>query len=900
LGGYSIYREHQLLTQSVVEKKLSEIALISTYIQSRINELKNDVELLSLTPPITGIIRAERNNGYDPVERSTTKQWKDRLATIFASMQRSKKHYTQIRYVGIDNSGDEIVRVDQRRSGVHRTPDQDLQNKRHEPYFEKIISLPDREVFFSEFSANRERGKVVLPIQMVLRVAVPIFYQNDTPFGFVVINVDYEEIFSDLKSFVTKESDYFIANQAGEILYHSDRRIRTGGGIPTLAMFKKNMSDMKKVFSMEKNKIIAKSYVGEKEVIVAKKFLFNGENQKDFLRIFLNTDKSVAMSKANEGIVRDLVIILILILLSIVMASYFSGFISKPIKSLTHYAESLGEKDIGKYVKPSITSKDEIGALADKLEKMSTEIDAKSLALTHQKEALDHSAVVVQADVDGVITYVNEKFLEISKYPKVEILGREFHGFSTDFHSEDFFKALWREISSGRVWKGEMCNKAKDGSLFWMNTSIYPVIVNDQIEKYIAIKFDITDRKKAEEKLIKATDEIRKAAENKSEFLTNMSHEIRTPINGIIGFTDLLLGERLTNNQMKHVDFIKDCSDHLLSIINDFLDYTKIESGKITLEKQSFHIREALDSLPVLAGHMAVQNNVKIHITIPEDMPQSLASDLTRLKQILINLTTNAVKFTKDGDVWISVSARPIKDGMFEYQFSIKDTGIGISEVGIEKLFSAFTQADTSTTRKFGGTGLGLTISRRLTDLLGGKIWVESELGKGSTFYFTIVAKAVDTKSESHEKPKQVGIDGNAGLLRPLRILVAEDNKVNQKLILGFLAKLNYQADLVENGLLAVEAVSTGEYDVVLMDIQMPKMDGLEASKRIKEAAQEEARPLIIALTANAMPEDQERCKAAGMFDYIIKPVLLPLLAESLEKAYHFLESRKPKNKDVA
>jgi len=369
-----------------------------------------------------------------------------------------------------------------------------------------------------------------------------------------------------------------------------------------------------------------------------------------------------------------------------------------------------------------------------------------------------------------------------------------------------------------------------------------------------------------------------------------MSHEIRTPLNGVIGFANLLFDQKLTENQHEKVGIIKSCGEHLLSIINDFLDYSKIESGNLELEKTPFNIKEAFDSLTFLVNHLASQNGVNIHISIPDDIPQYLMGDITRLKQILINLTNNAVKFTKDGEIWISVTASAKQQGVYEYQFEVKDTGIGMSEEGQSKLFSVFTQADSSTTRKFGGTGLGLAISKNLTELMGGRIWVKSKLGEGSTFYFTISAEVVDsTMVETREKVKNT-IDSEAGLVRPLEILVAEDNRINQKLIMGLLSKLNYQADLVDNGLKAVEAALKKKYDIIFMDVQMPEMDGLDATRKISARLIGSDKPVIVGVTANNMEGDRERCFASGMDEYIPKPIRITSLSEVLEKTYSKLK----------
>ena len=481
LGGFSLYRESQLLTETIVSKKRNEIELVTTYIQARIDELKNDVKLLSLTPPIQGFIRAEENNGFDPIDKSTSKQWRDRLATIFESLQRTKDHYVQIRLIGVQNNGKELVRVDQADSEIRRVFEGELQSKGNEGYFKKITSMTKEDFFFSKFSANKERGKVVVPVHMVLRVAMPIFNSRKTPFGFVVINVDYEEIFSRLKSLITKESEYFITNKGKEVVYHSHPMYNTKQSIHTFQMVEDEVPDLKNIFSSDKNLVLKGYHVGADKVIVANKIYFSLGNTLDFLHIFLTTDRSVVNQKVNGRVKDDLAIILSLVLFAVLLASYFSEFISNPIKVLTSYAENIGKENSKEILESSIHTNDEIGVLANTLAKMSDEIDAKNIMLVNQKDALDHSAIVDETDENGVITYVNDKLLEISKYSRKELLGQDHRILLSDVHSEDFFRNIQETVSSGQVWHGEVCNRAKDGSLFWVALSFREHVASKSI-----------------------------------------------------------------------------------------------------------------------------------------------------------------------------------------------------------------------------------------------------------------------------------------------------------------------------------------------------------------------------------------------------------------------------------
>lgn len=339
------------------------------------------------------------------------------------------------------------------------------------------------------------------------------------------------------------------------------------------------------------------------------------------------------------------------------------------------------------------------------------------------KYALDQSSIVAVTDSRGIITYVNDKFCEISKYSYIELIGKTHKIINSDYHSREFFKDLWKTIASGKVWEGEIKNKAKDGSEYWVSTFIVPFLAEDgKPFQYMAIRTDITARKVAEAERLRLEASEKAALEAsrlKSQFLANMSHEIRTPLNGILGMTQILNNSELTEAQKEYSQTILDSANHLSLIVNDILDIAKIESGKMHLEVSEFCLDEMVSGLDRSLRHLANMKGISLKVSVSKETGSYFRGDFLRIRQILLNLTQNAVKFTDHGFVHLKVSTHTA-GGRAWISFSIEDTGIGMSSDTLNSIFNPFVQADSSTTRRYGGTGLGLSICRKLADLMGG------------------------------------------------------------------------------------------------------------------------------------------------------------------------------------
>jgi|CXWL01.1.fsa_nt_gi PAS domain S-box-containing protein len=655
-------------------------------------------------------------------------------------------------------------------------------------------------------------------------------------------------------------------------------------------------------------------------------------------------------------------------------------------------------------------------------------------------------ASIVITDPEGNIEYVNTYFEQATGYTKAEALGKNPRILQSGLTPPETYRTMWSVISEGGEWRGEICNRRKNGDLYWEVAAISGLKDDSgRVSHYIAVKDEITDRKQAEARqtsLIQDLSEARLAAERasqaKGEFLANMSHEIRTPMNGVIGMTGLLLDTQLNPEQREFAGTIRTSAEALLTIINDILDFSKIESGKLDLETLDFDLQQEVESVVELLAGQAQAKGLELAFSLRSGTPTHLRGDSGRLRQVLTNLTGNAIKFTAEGEVVVSVARTSEDEERVGLRFEVRDTGPGIPADIQERLFQAFSQADASTTRKFGGTGLGLAISRQIVHLMGGAIGITSEVSKGSTFWFTLSlekqphdsaeaveygrdlsqlralvvddnatnrqitghqlrawkiyersaasgAEALDILRDavadgapydvvildmqmpemdgmmlaraiqqdlglagtrriimtslgqrpSDTELKEAGVDAylakpirQARLLdsltrvmakaaqgvppgatgahlrrssvsirrpspqaRKVRILIADDNNINRKVALGQLSRLGHTADAVASGTEVMAALRNAPYDVILMDCQMPEMDGYDTTRAIRRreaedlgAGQPARRVHVIAMTAHAMEGDREKCLAAGMDDYISKPVRTDALQAALER----------------
>lgn len=852
--------------QKVISQKmeLGYISQAAHTITSDFNRIKADLLFLSEINELRGILEGDESE-------------KVKLEKTFLSFSKRTGLYDQIRF--IDSTGMEIVRINFNNGKPFIVGDHMLQNKKERYYFKDAFRLEAGDIFVSRLDLNMERGKIEQPLKPMIRFGTPVFDKKGNKRGIIILNYLGEETLTKIEWLSGETAgDLMLLNADGywlkgpEIdeewgfMYENRRQYKFGRvyAEPWKKIIDAGSGQFNSKYGLFTFSTIYPLAASEKANTGLKTTLANNsvwtENKKYYWKIVSHLPSNITLAGSNERLrmllIFDAIFIIILAIGSFLMA------------------------------RSSILRR---------------ETEEEFRKISHAIEG--SPAMVVITDRAGSIEYINPCFTETTGYTAEEVLGENPRILKSGKQAEEFFKELWDTILSGNTWRGEFLNQIKSGELQWHSAVISPIRdPKGNITHFVSIQENITERKKTDDTLQERIDELAKtrgamlnmmedleearmeaesATQAKSDFLANMSHEIRTPMNAIVGMSHLAMQTELTPKQHDYISKVQSSSNALLGIINDILDFSKIEAGKLDMESVPFYLEDVLDSLANLIALKAEEKNLEFLFDIDNDAPNALIGDPLRLGQILINLANNAVKFTEAGEIVVRVVPINVTDKKAEMQFSVQDSGIGLTEEQSGKLFQAFSQADTSTTRKYGGTGLGLTISKKLTEMMDGNIWVESVPGEGSTFIFTAVF-GVHAEKKIPLLPEPD--------LRGKRVLVVDDNQSSREILQDMLESMSFKVSQSASGEEAIsdicQADEDGEpFEVLYMDLQMPGISGIATSKKIKEQALS-VQPKIIMVTAYGREEFMQQAKDIALDGFLVKPVSRSLLFEATIHAF--------------
>ncbi len=891
-----------------------ETGLISNLLNTSIDKLDNDVIYMSWVPPIQGIIRAKQNNNHDPVDESTYDQWINRLINLFTHMLQANNDYRTIRFIGVADNGRELLRIDRINNNIVVTPDNKLQEKGHHDYVFETIKTPKGKIYNSDINYNRERGKIEKPYSPVLRSSISIYSNEGTLFGVIVINQDMTSVFNTLRKSIHSEYNLYVTNMNGDFLVHPNKEYEFG------FEFGKNYN----IYN-EFPDLILNSDTNRHQAVISKenginKLLVNyvreklGRYSQKRVGITVSSDFERINATAKNNNDTFLLIALIIIGFTLVIGWLFSTSLAAP---LTYIAKRVSHFSTGESVSNlPVNASGEIGVLARAFNNLIFDVNERTKRLENEisernktqevlaeqslkfKHTSDHLSGILENAVDGIISIesngniltFNPAAVAMFGYESAEVIGNNvkmlipspFHdehdGYLSNFHATGKKKI----IGIGR----EVVGKRKDGSTFPMELSVSEIVAGNK-RSFTGIVRDISDRKNSEQALINAKVQAEIANKSKSEFLATMSHEIRTPMNGVLGMSHILLDTNLTNEQRDYVNSINTSGNALLTIINDILDFSKIEAGKLEIEPITFDLKSTIFEMADLLSVATENKKLELIMHFPPNIRPSVIGDPGRIRQILMNLAGNAIKFTEAGHILINIECTQQTDKELTVKFSVEDTGIGLSEEAQAKLFQAFTQADASTTRKYGGTGLGLAISKKLVEIMNGKIDIESEVGKGSTFWFELTLPLAENKNTP--------ISTVSPDISHTRVLIVDDNHINRKVFTEYLKSWKIKSAAAASGIEAIDILKEATkkkkpYHILLTDYNMPEMNGEQLTKAIVNDPDID-KPGFALLTSSGNRGDSKYFEDAGFSAYLIKPVDPSVLLDTLMQLIQRIET---------
>ncbi len=963
-----------LLKKQSLENLSNDLNRENAILKTGLHTLKEEALFLSQLPAVVGIIRAQKGDGYDDKENLSEYSWRRRLGEVFLTIVEQRASYTQIRFIGKADNGRELVRVNRIDNKLTVVGERELQQKGGADYFQNSLELAPGEVYYSHVNYNREHGKIAFPLQPVLRIGVPVFAEDGAVFGALVINVDFRQLAASLYQSHTHAS-YYLTNEQGDYIIHPDKDKQLAFELGSSVRIQDEYPIDFEILALDAGSFESFSIPSMGVGMAAHRLHFDALNPQRYFLISAIASHEVIHTES-LGLAQQLTYVAIVaVFLISMLAAVASRLLTRRLVRLREVADRVASGD--EDVEITFSGRDEIGDLARSFKDM----------LSRLRKS--------RADLRDLTVSLENKVQERTQ--ALENSNQELQN----------AKQI-AENSAARL--------------------------EETLEQSEKLRLEAEQARRDAEKY---ADEAQQANVAKSEFLANMSHELRTPLNGIIGMTHFTLESKLTTEQRQQLNTIDASAKTLLSLLNDILDVSKVEAGRLVLEESDFDLQVLVDTTTEMHAISAYEKGIELMASIENDVPTALRGDEERLRQVIVNMLGNALKFTEEGEVELQVGLEAYQEDGVALHFSVRDTGIGIPKEKHAAIFERFSQADNTITRKYGGTGLGVTISKQIVELMNGRIWVESEAGEGATFHFIVElrvqANAKLENSGRSEKLKGLRIlivDDNASqrrvlehmvmgwglqpqvvcsgydavqrlramylrgkpfdiclldqrlpikngfqiaeeichdatlsnvalvlmtqpgeqvidegsdsriieasvvkpvkkealllaLLRsigesmdegedkvapqvadsdvpPLNILVAEDNEVNQQVAKLALSRLGHSMTLAENGQQALELWRQGDFDLILMDVQMPEMDGITATKRLREEEGEYSHIPIVAATAHAMASDRDKCIEAGMDDYITKPINLEQLQHTIARAYTCRRIGSADSEDIA
>lgn len=890
------WQSRNITETTVLELEKSKSKVIKRAIEIALLNHKQNLLTLRDVPPIQSIVRALNNQGIDPISEDSLDVWRERLAIILRAFVSNHPEYLQMRFINVD--GTELVRVHRSSTDdISVVADENLQSKADSPYVLETLKLANGEIYYSDVNLNREYGVIQQPYLPVLRIATPIHDADDAVSGILILNLSTEQLFQGVSSTssgvqreIVNDRGYYIKSHDQSKTFGFDLGTELTLGIDEPIMAKTILSQDSFIRYDKK----------DKELEGFEKIFFSAQDKQRYWVLIFHIPENLVFANFTSSLKTMLLISLSVGILSIGLIIWFlSRKILTPVVTMADVYERVKDGDLTVRLDTS-SVKDEIQTLYQGINSF-VEHQQRTTEQLNNEVALQtrRLSAVIDNIVDGIIT-INERGIiesfnpaasKIFGYHESEVIGHNvkilmpepYHGEHDDYLSHHLRTDEKKLIGLERV----VIGRRKDGSTFPMELGVSELTIHNA-KHFVGVTRDVTERQLAKEALNEARLSAEQASMAKSEFVANMSHEIRTPMNGVIGMTHLLLDTPLSKEQQEFASIIESSARSLMSIINDILDFSKVEAGMLEIESIEFDMGTLLNEFGSSISVKAEEKGLELICPANPILHQWYNADPGRIRQILNNLVGNAIKFTEKGEVAVYYSVQQQTESRTKMLVEVIDTGIGLTPEQQSRLFERFSQADGSTTRRYGGTGLGLAISKQLVELMGGEIGVKSQVGKGSTFWFTL---DLENARQPNAAQPEMDLDGQ-------KILVVDDNLTNRKLLGHLLTNWQVDHTLVSNAKQALKSLMLATeqkhpFTIAIIDMQMPDVDGARLGKMIKSTPVLASTHLMM-LTSQGQRGDGRKFKDAGFSAYLTKPVDQFILRNSLMQVAGLVSDNSP------